>query len=124
MRGAGPGPGPRPAGGGDDLAEHHLDQSLGGNGQPGLAHHRAEPHHRDPVAELFDLLQLVADEDHGDALVTRQSSIRIGGRATDHSRVHDLYLFVDANKVFYQNQLLDWFDRFVLGGSPENGSDD
>jgi dipeptidyl aminopeptidase/acylaminoacyl peptidase len=29
-----------------------------------------------------------------------------------------------ANKVFYQNQLLDWFDRFVLGGSPENGSHD
>jgi dipeptidyl aminopeptidase/acylaminoacyl peptidase len=28
------------------------------------------------------------------------------------------------NKVFYQNQLLDWFDRFVLGGSSENGSDD
>ncbi len=41
--------------------------------------------------------------DQGDALVTRKSSIRIGGRAIDNSRVHDLYLFVDANKVFYQS---------------------
>jgi carboxyl-terminal processing protease len=41
--------------------------------------------------------------DHGGTLVTRKSSMRIRGRARDNSRVHDLYLFVDANKVFYQS---------------------
>ncbi len=39
---------------------------------------------------------------HGEALVTRESSIRLRGTATDDQQVRDLYIFAGARKVFYQ----------------------
>lgn len=55
------------------------------------------------VVDHLDHMPPRLEIDYGDTLVTRKSSIRIRGKASDNSRVHDLYLFVDANKVFYQS---------------------
>jgi len=41
--------------------------------------------------------------DHGNTLITRDSSIHVRGEATDTSMVRDLYIFVGSRKVFYQS---------------------
>ncbi|MFW6066746.1 MAG: MXAN_5808 family serine peptidase [Myxococcota bacterium] len=41
--------------------------------------------------------------DHGGRLVTREPHIQLRGRATDEQKVRDLYIFVDARKVFYKS---------------------
>ncbi|HJK96798.1 MAG TPA: MXAN_5808 family serine peptidase [Polyangiaceae bacterium LLY-WYZ-14_1] len=41
--------------------------------------------------------------DHGGSLVVRSPSIQLDVEATDETRVQDLYVFVGAQKVFYQS---------------------
>ena len=41
--------------------------------------------------------------DYGTSLTTREQQLEIRGRAVDHSRLLDMYVFVGARKVFYQS---------------------
>jgi carboxyl-terminal processing protease len=40
--------------------------------------------------------------DYGQALVTRDRSLKVNGKASDDARIRDLYIFVGTRKVFYQ----------------------
>lgn len=53
----------------------------------------------------FDLNHMPPDltVDHGGRLVTRDSSIRLRAKASDEQQVRDMYIYVDARKVFYRS---------------------
>ncbi len=58
---------------------------------------------RASLSYAFDHMPPQLEIDFGDKLVTRKSKLRVRGSATDDQRVHDLYVFAGARKVFYRS---------------------
>ncbi|MCG8554007.1 MAG: hypothetical protein MJD61_01775, partial [Proteobacteria bacterium] len=77
-----------------------------GDGRQGWIHdaQAAGAHGRTRGSVAADLNHMPPrlDVDYGHTLVTRRPTLRLRGRATDETRVRDMYVFVGARKVFYR----------------------
>jgi carboxyl-terminal processing protease len=77
-----------------------------GDGRPGwVAADAVKPGTRGDGRLAFDLNHMPPrlTLDYGDELVTREPKLRLRGKATDDDGVRDMYIFVDARKVFYKS---------------------
>ncbi len=55
------------------------------------------------LADVLAHMPPTLEVEYGGALVTREPSLRVHGRASDDTLLRDLYVFVGARKVFYQS---------------------